>query len=128
MTVVRASAPKPIVIRQTKVVKAKRRGGKLSRRGHGATLFSTDRMEKVGAAFALGVLEKLEFVKNLPTLPVVGKTGTVGLVAYFMSDGGRNKLADNVADAAFTVAGYMMGSTGSIVGGEDEGIGYVAGF
>jgi hypothetical protein len=117
---------KPIVIRTTKVVKAAKRHA--SRKGHSQQLLSTDRMEMVGAAFAVGILEKMQFVKDLPSLPLLGKTGTVGVAAYFLSNGGRNKMADNIASAALTVAGYMMGATGSIVGDMPEVSGYVAGF
>jgi hypothetical protein len=123
-------APKPIVIRTTKVVKAKRHH---SRRHHGGgmgSLFSKDRLETVGAGFAIGALEKMAFVQSLPSLPLIGKTGTLGLACVLIG-GGRKGIVDDVATAAFTIAGYMMGSTGSIVGGEDGGVdtsGYVAGF
>jgi len=123
-------APKPIVIRTTKVVKAKpkRHHG---RGGHGlGGLFSKDRLETVGAGFAIGALEKMAFVQSLPSLPFLGKTGTLGLGAYLIG-GGKKGILDDVAMAAFTIAGYMLGSTGSIVGDGEGGVdtsGYVAGF
>lgn len=121
---------KPTVIRVTKVVKAKAKHH--TRRGGGmGGLFSKDRIETVGAGFAIGALEKMAFVQSLPSLPFLGKTGTLGLGAYLIG-GGRRGIVDDIATAAFTVAGYMLGSTGSIVGGEgEEGVdtsGYVAGF
>src|SRR5271157_2585811 len=108
------SHAKPIVIRTTKVVKAKvkhhtRRGGGLG------GLFSKQRLETVGAGFAIGALEKMAFVQSLPSLPFLGKTGTLGLGAYLIG-GGKAGILDDVAMAAFTIAGYMLGSTGSIVG------------
>ena len=128
----RASSPKPIVIRTTKVVKAKHHKRHGRRHGGGvSSLFSKDRMMTVGAGFAVGALEKMTFVQNLPSLPFLGKTGTLGVAALLFSDGGRNKTADDIATAALTIAGYMMGSTGSIVGdggGDYVAGGYVAGF
>ena len=120
---------KPIVVRTTKIVKAKvkhhtRRGGGLG------GLFSRQRIETIGAGFAIGALEKMAFVQSLPSLPLIGKTGTLGLGAYLIG-GGKAGILDDVAMAAFTVAGYMMGSTGSIVGDNGDGVdtsGYVAGF
>jgi len=120
-----ARAPKPIVIRTTKIVKAKHRKGH-RRSGGGITggLFSKDRVTTVSAGFAVGMLEKMDFVKNLPHLPFLGTTGTIGVAAFLLSDNGRNRMADDIATAALTVAGYMMGSTGAIVG---EGPGVVGG-
>ena len=127
-----ARAPAPIVVRTTKVVKAKPKHRRHHRHGGGvSSIFSKDRMMTVGAGFAVGALEKMTFVQNLPSLPFLGKTGTLGVAALLFSDGGRNKTADDIATAALTIAGYMMGSTGSIVGdgGYPQGVdGYVAGF
>ena len=116
---------KPVVIRTTKLVKAKAR--RHIKRGSGS-LFSSDRITTVGAGFAVGMLEKMDFVKNLPHLPFLGTTGTIGLGAYLLSNGGRNKFASDIATAALTVAGYQLGATGSIVGEDVDTSGYVAGW
>lgn len=123
-------APKPIVIRTTKIVKAKHRKGAARRHGGGAMggLLSKDRITTVGAGFAVGMLEKMDFVKNLPHLPFLGTTGTIGVAAFLLSDNGRNRMADDIATAALTVAGYMLGSSGSIVGEGVVGGDYVAGW
>jgi len=129
----RPSAPKPIVIRTTKVVKAKKHhhrrhggGGGLSLGG----LFSKQRMGIVAGALAFGFLEKQAMFQSLPSLPLIGKSGTIGLGAYLLSNGGRNKLADDIATAALVIAAHELGSTGTIVGehGDGTGIGYVAGY
>jgi hypothetical protein len=128
--IVRYSTPKPIVIRQTKIQKPKhhrRRGGG----GHGSgTLMNKTRMGIVAGAFAVGILEKQGIMSSLPTLPFVGRTGTIGIAAYLLSNGGRNKLADEVCTAALVVAAHELASTGSIVGAEggQPDIGYVAGW
>jgi hypothetical protein len=126
----RPHTPKPIVIRTTKVVKHK---GRRHHRHHGGGLslgglFSKQRMGIVAGALAFGFLEKQALFQSLPSLPLIGKSGTVGLGAYLLSNGGRNKLADDIATAAFVIAAHSLGSTGTIVGEDDPGIGYVAGY
>jgi hypothetical protein len=126
----RPSMPKPIVIRTTKVVKHK---GKHRRHHHGGGLslgglFSKQRMGIVAGALAFGFLEKQAMFQSLPSLPMIGKSGTIGLGAYLLSNGGRNKLADDIATAALVIAAHELGSTGTIVGQDDPGIGYVAGY
>jgi hypothetical protein len=93
-------------------------------------LFSKDRLETVGAGFAIGALEKMSFVQSLPKLPLIGTTGTLGLGCYLVG-GGKRGILDDIATAAFTIAGYQLGSTGAVVGGHDGDVdtsGYVAGF
>ena len=128
-SLVRHSSPKPIVIRTTKIVKHKKKHHSSRRGGGMASLFSKDRVTTIGAGFAVGALEKMAFVQNLPKLPFLGTTGTIGVGAFLLS-GGRRGMVDDVATAALTIAGYMMGSSGSIVG-DGSGYtadGYVAGF
>lgn len=121
-------AAKPIVIRQTKVIKAKvRRGAHAVGR---AVLMNKTRMGIVAGAFAVGILEKQGIMSSLPTLPFVGRTGTIGIGAYLLSNGGKNKLADEICTAALVIAAHELASTGSIVGanGDSPDIGYVAGW
>jgi hypothetical protein len=124
----RPRASKPIVIRQTKIVKAKRKhhrhhGGGMSLGG----LFSSQRMGIVAGALAYGFLEKQAFFQSLPSLPLLGKTGTIAVAAYLLSNGGRNKLANDISIAAFAIAANQLGSQGTITG-DDPSIGYVAGY
>jgi hypothetical protein len=123
--------PMPIVIKQTKVVKPKKHrrphhhgGGGLGLGG----LMSKHRMGIVAGALAVGFLEKQGFMANLPSLPFIGRTGTIGLGAYLVSSGGKNKLADDICTAALVIAAHELGSTGTIVGEEPLDVGYVAGY
>jgi hypothetical protein len=128
--IVRYSTPKPIVIRQTKLVKPKHRRHRGGGGGGGGKLMNKQRMGIVAGAFAVGVLEKQGIMSSLPTLPFVGRTGTIGVAAYLISDGGKNKLADEICTAALVIAAHELASTGSIVGAEGGApdIGYVAGW
>jgi hypothetical protein len=117
----RMSAPKPIVIRQTKIVKAKKHHVRHRSGGVGGLMRGlTDpaRIEIVAAGAAIGFLQKSDFGKSLPKIPILGQAGTIALGAYFISDGGRNKLADRLCTAALTVAAYEIGNTGVVAGYE----------
>lgn len=124
---------RPIVIKQTKVVKAK----KHHKRHHGGGggmlggLTNKNRIGIVMGAFAVGILEKQNLMQQLPAIPFLGRTGTIGVGAYLLSNGGRNRLADEICTAAFALAAHELATTGSIVGGDGEApqnVGYVAGW
>jgi hypothetical protein len=54
---------------------------------------------------------------NLPTLPIVGRAGTVAIACYFLSRRGMGGgLVRDVGMAAASIAGYQLGSTGKIAG------------
>src|SRR5580698_8440610 len=112
---------KPIVIRTTKVVKAKRHHR--HHRGGGGSfglggLANKQRIGIVAGALAFGFLEKQALFASLPSLPLIGKSGTIGIAAYLLSNGGKNKLADDICTAALVIAAHEFGSTGTIVGEE----------
>ncbi|HWO12537.1 MAG TPA: hypothetical protein VNN80_23735 [Polyangiaceae bacterium] len=71
-----------------------------------------------GAVF--GFLEK-QF-PNMPTIPLLGKSGTVALAAYFF--GANHPIIRDVGIAASAIAGYSLGGTGRIAGywGDDSGL------
>lgn len=121
--------PRPMIIRvppaPVKKVKHRRHHGG----GGGGTLMNKQRMGIVAGAFAVGVLEKQGIMSTLPTLPFIGRTGTIGVAAYLISNHGRNRLADEVCTAALCIAAHELASTGSVVGGDGSpDIGYVAGW
>lgn len=67
----------------------------------------------------LGIVEK-QF-PNLPTLPVLGRSGTIAVGAYFMSKNGSHPLLRDVALAAASIAGYQLGTSGKISGDDVMG-------
>jgi len=121
--------PKPIVIRTTPAkVKHHRKGHK---RGGGrfGGLLGPHKMGIAMGAAALGFIQKQNIA--IPKLPLLGEAGTIGLIAWFLSDNGRNKFLDDVATASFAVAAYELGSTGTITGEAAPGFdpsAYVSGF
>jgi len=111
--------PKPIVIRTAPLVKhhhgkkhhGSRRGGIGGSLGN---LLSKKRMGIGLGSLVLGFLQKQNI--TIPSLPMLGETGTIGLIAYVLSDGGKNTLADDVCTAALAIALHEFGSTGKVTG------------
>lgn len=78
-----------------------------------------DRMTKVAIGGAvLGYVEKSGMASSLPTLPFLGRKGSIALAAYYMG-GQKPGLLQDVAIAAAVLAGYELGHDGKISGDED---------
>ncbi len=133
LRLVRPSSFRPIVIRAPSPIKHVKTHKK---KHHGSShrgLMHKERMGIVAGGFAVGLIQKQGI--PLPKLPFLGEAGTIGVAAYFLSDNGKNRLADEICTAALSIAAYELGATGTIVGagepdfGQQPGnIGYVAGF
>jgi hypothetical protein len=70
----------------------------------------------IGGA-VLGFIEKT--FPTLPTVPILGRAGTIAIGAYFLSRQGgmgHGGIVRDVALAAAVVAGYQIGKTGKIAG------------
>lgn len=130
--IVRERSPAPIVrvsAPRATPVKAKKRGKRHGGGGHSRSIGSaTGAMSgtKSGSlalgGFIYGYLEKN--VTQIPTLPLIGKSGAIALIAYFM--GGKNPgIIADIGNAASVIAGYSFGSTGR-VSGLTPGVGGVA--
>jgi hypothetical protein len=97
---VRVSAPRP--------KKAKRVGGR--RQSSEKVLTGM-----VIGGFILGYIDKTQ--TNIPTIPVLGKAGTIAVAAHFFAKG-KPGMATDVRNAAAAVAAYEYGNKGSISGAE----------
>src|SRR5208282_3086503 len=116
--------PAPVVIRKTvHVAKTKKHKG---HRGHGRSkgmLGLTQHQINAGlGGAALGFISK-QF-PNLPTIPILGRNGSIALGAYLLR--GKLPLADDIATAAIVVSMFQLGSEGKIGGDEENVDGYVA--
>lgn len=129
--VVRERSPAPIIKvsapRAPAVKKAKRRkhSGGGGGRSIGSATGAMSATKSGGLAlggFIYGYIEKN--VPQVPTLPLIGKSGAIALIAYFM--GGKNPgIIADIGNAASVIAGYSFGSTGR-VSGLTPGVGGVA--
>ena len=110
--IIRVSAPRaaPIIHRR------KRRVGGGSAQGGGLK-------DMVGAGVGGAVFGYIEtHFPNLPTLPVLGRAGTVALACHFLRKQGgfgHGALVRDVGMAAAVIAGYQLGKTGKIAGDND---------
>lgn len=76
----------------------------------------------IGGA-VLGFIEK-QF-PTLPTVPLLGRAGTIALGAYFLGKqgSGSSPIFRDVALAGAAIAGYQLGKEGKVSGDDD----YVSG-
>jgi hypothetical protein len=120
----RSVSVKPVVIKQTKVIKQKRKGGRRS--GGGGSFMSREHTSMMVAGAALGFLDKSAFVASLPKLPYLNEHGTIALAAYMLSkqSGTIGQIAGNVCSGALFLAAYELVKTGKIEGDEQNGYGF----
>lgn len=69
-------------------------------------------------ALALGFLDKS--ATTIPTIPILGKAGTIALAAHFFGKGKPGMVTD-VRNAAVCVAAYEFGKDGKVSGDEAAG-------
>lgn len=69
----------------------------------------------------MGFVEK-QF-PSLPTIPILGRAGTIAVAAHFLSkQGGQTSgIARDVALAGAAIAGYQLGLTGKVSGEDVDG-------
>jgi len=70
---------------------------------------------------ALGGLAYGLLVKHwaaMPTVPGIGRSGTIALAVYFLKP--KNKIIQDLGVAAAAIAGYSFGETGTVSGDGDE--------
>lgn len=95
----------------------RRRKGTRRRKGPvagGGGLFNQERIGAMAGGFLLGVLDKQG--TSLPTIPVLGRAGTLAVALYFGGKQFKMPLAVHMSTAALAIATYELGNKGSISG------------
>lgn len=105
----RPPTPMPMVITKTRTVHAKAK----PRRHHGGASSKSKVISVTVAGFVLGHIDKSG--SAFPTVPMLGRAGTIAAAAYFLGKG--RGIWGDVMVAAAAIAGYEFGSTGKIAGG-----------
>lgn len=113
-----ARAAAPVIKVSAPRAPAKRRAPRRRSGGHhggGGLNGRTMAGAALGGA-ALGFLEK-QF-PTLPTIPLIGRKGTIAVIAYFVAKKGGSlaHIARDVGIAAAAISGYELGGTGRISG------------
>ena len=87
----------------------RRRGG-----GGSSSLTSSERIGAMGAALLLGFLDKSG--TSLPTVPLLGRAGTLGVGSYFLGKHMRSPTLNHAATGFLCIALYELGREGKIAG------------
>lgn len=103
-----------VVVSQAPLAKAKSVGRRISKAASGASL-QTRMQGGALAGAALGFIEKT-FGDKIPTMPMVGRKGTVALVIYFMKP--KHKIIQDIGVAASVLSGYQLGKENKIDGSD----------
>lgn len=74
-----------------------------------------------GALFGFAV--KSGWVQKLPAIPLIGRTGTAAVLLHYWGKNGGGEIVRRSARAAAVIAGYQLGSTGTITGLQTMGEG-----
>lgn len=113
--IIKVSAPRAAPIKRRK----RHSGGKRTGGARGA-----DTKEFIGVGIggaAVGFVEKT-WGANIPTVPILGRMGTVALGCYIARrQGFGGNLVRDMGIAAAAIAGYQLGLTGKISGEDVEG-------
>jgi hypothetical protein len=103
--IIRVSAPR--------APKAKKHRRKHSGGSFGGGLTTNTLVQHALGGAAFGFIEKS--FPTLPTIPFLGRAGTIAIGAYFLG-GKRGGIMRDIALAAAAIAGYELGNTGKISG------------
>jgi hypothetical protein len=115
-------APAPIVITKTRTVHAKPKKTGKHRRHGGSSAITPERLMKIVAGgFVAGFAEK-SFGAMLPTIPLLGRKGSVLIALYFIAKNSRVDLLKDATIAMAGISGYELGSTGKLSGEDLAGV------
>lgn len=95
----------------------KRRSHRRSHGGGGGSLNKTLTSVALGAA-VLAMVEKSNLTAQLPTMPVIGRKGTIAVAAYFLG-GKKPGLARDVCLVATALAVTELVKDGKVSGDDD---------
>lgn len=113
--IIRVQTPRAAPVAKRRRSPARRHsGGGGSSMGGGIVSNETIQMAIGGALYGFAV--KSGLVAKLPAIPVLGRTGTAAILLDYWSRHGGGQMAHRAARAAAAIAGYQLGSEGSIQG------------
>jgi hypothetical protein len=106
--IIKVSAPRAAPVK-------KRRGGRRRSSGVGGGGGALTQQALISAGIGgAGFGFVVKSFPNLPTIPILGKAGTVAALALFL--GKRIPFARDIGIAAAAIAGYQLGTEGHVLG------------
>lgn len=109
----------PVRRRSSSGIRRRKSSGKRRYRGNvggGGGFLNGDRVGAIIGGFLLGMLDKNGTA--LPTVPFLGRAGTLGVGLYFAGKQFRMPIMVHASTAALAIASYQLGTTGKIAGVE----------
>jgi len=108
----------PVVVRVPAAAPRKGKGRALARRiGHAAGE-EKHRIAAIITGAVLGWLDKQGTA--IPTVPMLGRAGTIGVASYLLYKQSKSRMASHVATGALCIAAYELTNKGSISGEDDS--------
>ena len=112
-------SPAPIIVRQPAAPVHHRRrrhssGG--SSIGSAGGILSKENVGLAMGALALGFIDKNQANWKIPTVPMIGRKGSIAVISYFVGKHFHLPLAHKVCKAAIVLSAYELGNKGSISG------------
>ena len=117
--VVVVSTPAPIARRASGSISRRRKrrsGGRRKGRVGGGTTKNVLIGSAIGG-YIFGFVQK-QWGAQIPSLPVVGKSGTIALACHFLAP--RHPIIRDVGIAAAAIAGFTFARDGAVAGIDDE--------
>lgn len=115
------SAPRvgggPVVVVRENIKSAGRRFARHRDTGAGGAGFQKQMQGMALGGFGVGLIEK-NFGNKIPTVPALGRKGTIALGVYMFKP--KEQWMKNVGLAAAAMAGYEFGKDGKVSGDEDD--------
>jgi hypothetical protein len=111
--IIKVSAPRAAPVKHHKRRRAHHGGGSGKFGSATGAMTPTKSGSLALGGFIYGFIEKN--FPQIPTLPVIGKSGAIAIIAYFAGGKSAGIIAD-VGNAASVIAGYSFGSTGKVSG------------
>jgi|WetSurMetagenome_2_1015567.scaffolds.fasta_scaffold10210_12 hypothetical protein len=109
------SAAAPVIKVSAPRAPAKRKTTRRRKSSGGGSGSASHIMKAAVGGAAFGFLEKS--FPNLPTVPMLGRAGTIAVAAYFFR-GKLPPIAQDIGIAAAAIAGYQLGRDGKVSGDE----------
>ncbi len=109
--IIKVTAPRALPVKR----KARRRSSSTSYGGSGKDLIGI----AIGGA-AFGWIEGSDFGRKLPTIPVLGRKGSLAIIGYFIARQTRSKIMWDITKAAVVLSAYELAKDGRITGDDDE--------
>ncbi len=83
-------------------------------RAAGSALINSERLGALGGALVMGLIDKQGTA--LPTVPFLGRAGTVGVALWFASKHFRSPSMNHAATGMLSIAAYELARDGKIAG------------